>query len=217
MNNKELQARIQRVQAGQAVKAQTQSRLGSGSPMGTNQPKPIQSRSSPKFTQDNVLSSSKDKSENRLPDSSEILACGFTRPEADYLHQAIRAAGMQWFEGDGLVMAKKDAIELNFRPGQSEFNRWVVLAFPVIDMNLEGAVDVALHFLTESYVMAHALELQFQAAINLESEKLEFLIQLPLEGLSSVELGKMIDQFVDALAQGVKEELSRLLREVNQS
>ncbi|MDX1670397.1 MAG: hypothetical protein R3194_13325, partial [Limnobacter sp.] len=153
----------------------------------------------------------------KLPQPSEVLRCGFTKKEADYLHQAIKAAQMMWFEGDGLVLAKKDAIELHFKPGQSEFNRWVVLAFPVIDMNVDGAVDVALHFLTESYVMAHALELQFQAAINLETEKLEFLIQLPLEGLSSIELGNMIAQFVEALAQGVKEELSRLMDELSQS
>ena len=205
MNNKELQARIQRVQAGQAAKAQAQ----------------VQSRGSlsskPNYLKDRGEPKDAGERSDRLPQASQILSCGFTRPEADYLHQAIRAAGMQWFEGEGLVMGKKDAIELNFRPGQSEFNRWVVLAFPVIDMNIDGAVDVALHFLTESYVMAHALELQFQAAINLESEKLEFLIQLPLEGLTSIELGKMIEQFVDALAQGVKEELSRLLEEVKQT
>lgn len=216
MNNKELQARIQRVQAGQSAKAQAQSKLAQHS-LGNGLSQSSQASDKVAYTKDRGGSNDKSKPQSRLPDSSDLLTCGFTRPEADYLHQAIRAAGMQWFEGDGLVMAKKDAIELNFRPGQSEFNRWVVLAFPVIDMNLEGAVDVALHFLTESYVMAHALELQFQAAINLESEKLEFLIQLPLEGLSSLELGKMIDQFVEALAQGVKEELSRLLEEVKQT
>ena len=117
MNNKELQARIQRVQAGQAAKAQAQ----------------VQSRGSlsskPNYLKDRGEPKDAGERSDRLPQASQILSCGFTRPEADYLHQAIRAAGMQWFEGDGLVMGKKDAIELNFRPGQSEFNRWVVLCY----------------------------------------------------------------------------------------
>ena len=67
----------------------------------------------------------------------EILACGYTSKEYEYLRQAIRAAHMQWFEGEGLILAKRDNVELHFRLGHSDYSRWVVMAFPVIDILTE--------------------------------------------------------------------------------
>ncbi len=63
--------------------------------------------------------------------------------------------------------------------------------------------------------MAHSIELQFQPAINIQTEKLEFLMQLPLEGIDHTSLGQMIEQFVVALSDGVKEELKRILYQVS--
>lgn len=140
-----------------------------------------------------------------------ILSNGFTQPESDYLHASISKSGMRWFDGEGCILAKHDEAELVFRPGQSEHHRWVVLAFPVMDMNLEGSLEAALHFLSEAYHMAHQVELQFQPAINMQTEQLEFLMQLPLQGVQSGQLGEMIKHFVDSLVLGIDAELSRIL------
>lgn len=235
MRNKELEARMLQARATKSASSDTQQKASvppfaararspfaasqGGSPIRPSAPRPSSAagKSSSNHTKQSQAGAGQQPLElKQLPTQSEILRNGFTQVETEFLHKSIRVANMQWFEGEGCILIKRDPVELCLRPGQSEMTRWVVLSFPVIDMNEEGGIEAALHFLTESFNMAHAIELQFQPAINVETEKLEFLMQLPLEGIDATNLGQMIEQFVVALADGVREELSRILQNSTQ-
>ena len=148
--------------------------------------------------------------------TAELRPNGFTAIESDLLHDAIRLSGMQWFDGDGVIMGKKAQFELSFRAGQSENNRWVVMAFPLYNMNEANSAEICLHFLAEAHVMIHVLDFQYQVGINMESENLEFLMQLPLVGVVASQLAELIRVFFDALADSVMKELAEILEEMNQ-
>ncbi|NJM32760.1 MAG: hypothetical protein HC848_07810, partial [Limnobacter sp.] len=141
------------------------------------------------------------------PEAGKILANGFTESESLLLHESISLAGMEWFDGDKKILAKKNMLEVSFRSGVSEVNRWAVMSFPIIDMNHEIAVEVCLHFLTESFKMAHIMEFSYQIAINMETESLEFLMQLPVTSVTAADLATVIREFFEALSSGIEEEL----------
>lgn len=146
---------------------------------------------------------------------ADYLPNGFTPAESDLLHDSIRLSGMQWFDGDGVIMGKKEQFELSFRAGKSENSRWVVMAFPLYNMNEPNAAEICLHFLAEAHVMIHVLDFQYQVGINMETENLEFLMQLPLVGVVASQLAELIRVFFDALADSVMKELAEILEEMN--
>lgn len=141
----------------------------------------------------------------------KMLPNGFTNSESVLIHESLSLSGFQWFDGDKLIMGKKTELEVFFRPGQSESARWVVMGFPLYDMNAPSAAEVCLHFLAEAFGMTHMLDFQYQVAINMDTEKLEFLIQLPLENVTPSQLGELIRTFFDALAETILEDLSEIL------
>ena len=148
--------------------------------------------------------------------NTELRPNGFSALESDLLHDAVRLSGMQWFDGDGMIMGKKGQFELSFRAGQSENARWVVMAFPLYNMNEPNSAEICLHFLAEAHVMIHVLDFQYQVGINMETENLEFLMQLPLAGVVASQLAELIRVFFDALADSVMKELAEILEEMNQ-
>lgn len=152
----------------------------------------------------------------RPEQSPALLDCGFNANEAKLLHEAIALAGMQWFDGKGVIMGKKAQFELSFRAGQSQNIRWVVMAFPLYNMNEPNSVEICLHFLAEAHAMIHVLDFQYQVAINMETENLEFLMQLPLVGITGSQMANLIQVFFDALANSVMQELNQILDGMNQ-
>lgn len=64
--------------------------------------------------------------------------------------------------------------------------------------------------------MIHVLDFQYQVGINMETENLEFLMQLPLEGVTGAQLANLIQVFFDALANSVMQELIEILDGMNQ-
>jgi len=151
------------------------------------------------------------------PKKSEVpLPNGFTSTESALLHEAISLSGMQWFDGENVIMAKKENFELSFRSGESPNTRWVVMAFPLYNMNEPNSAEICLHFLAEAHTMIHVLDFQYQVGINMESENLEFLMQLPLEGITGAQMAELIRVFFNALANSVMKELDEILGEMNQ-
>lgn len=144
------------------------------------------------------------------------LQNGFTVPESSLLHEAIDLAGMRWFDGQQVIMAKKEQFELSFRAGESQNARWVVMAFPLYNMNEPSSAEICLHFLAEAHTMIHVLDFQYQVGINMETENLEFLMQLPLHGITGSQMANLIQVFFDALANSVMQELSEILDGMNQ-
>lgn len=144
------------------------------------------------------------------------LPNGFSVSESTLLHEAIDLAGMRWFDGQGLIMAKKEQFELVFRAGQSQNARWVVMAFPLYNMNEPSSAEICLHFLAEAHTMIHVLDFQYQVGINMETENLEFLMQLPLSGVTGAQMANLIQVFFDALANSVMQELTEILDGMNQ-
>lgn len=142
---------------------------------------------------------------------NQPLPNGFYAAESTLVHESLSLAGFQWFDGDKVIMGKKLEFEVFLRPGQSQAGRWMVMGFPLYDMNAPNAAEVCLHFLAEAFAMAHMLDFQYQVAINMESEKLEFLIQLPLEKVTASQLGELIRTFFDALAETILQDLSEIL------
>lgn len=150
------------------------------------------------------------------PPKATPLENGFMPRESALLHEAITLSDMRWFDGQGVIVAKKEQFELSFRPGQSESLRWVVMAFPLYNMNEANSAEVCLHFLAEAHTMIHVLDFQYQVGINMETENLEFLMQLPLEGVTGAQMANLIQVFFDALANTVMQELSAILDEMGQ-
>lgn len=152
------------------------------------------------------------------PNSSKpkILANGFSPAESTLLHDAIQLSKMQWFDGEQVIMGKKEQFELSFRAGESTQTRWVVMAFPLYNMNEPNSAEICLHFLAEAFTMIHVLDFQYQVGINMDTENLEFLMQLPLTGVTAAQLAELIRVFFDALANSVMQELSQILEEMNQ-
>lgn len=144
------------------------------------------------------------------------LQHGFTAEEASLLHDAISLTGMRWFDGEGVIMAKLEQFELSFRSGSSESMRWVVMAFPLYNMNEPNSVEICLHFLAEAHSMIHVLDFQYQVGINMETENLEFLMQLPLKDVAAAQLSELIKTFFDALSTSVMKELDQILSEMDQ-
>jgi len=150
------------------------------------------------------------------PPVSACLESGFTAQEASLLHEAIGLAGMRWYDGLGVIMAKKEQFELSFRAGESQNARWVVMAFPLYNMNEPSSAEICLHFLAEAHTMIHVLDFQYQVGINMETENLEFLMQLPLQGVTGAHMANLIQAFFDALANSVMQELTEILDGMNQ-
>jgi len=146
----------------------------------------------------------------------KTLENGFTPAESSLLHDAIQLSKMQWFDGDQVIMGKKDHFELCFRPGESQNTRWVVMAFPLYNMNEPNSVEICLHFLAEAFSMIHVLDFQYQVGIDMETENLEFLMQLPLTGVTALQLAELIQVFFEALANSVMQELKQILDQMNQ-
>ena len=113
-------------------------------------------------------------------------------------------------------MAKHEQFELSFRSGASENLRWVVMAFPLYNMNQPSSVEICLHFLAEAHSMIHVLDFQYQVGINMENENLEFLMRLPLEEVTAAQLSELIKTFFDALSTSVMKELDQILSEMDQ-
>lgn len=149
--------------------------------------------------------------------ADKLQSNGFTATECKVLHASIELAGLRWFDGDGLVMGKKDDFEVFFRPGQSASARWLVMGFPLYDMNLPNSAEVCLHFMAESFNMIHMLDFQYHVGINMETEILEFLVQLPLVGVDAPQLGELIKAFFETLSESVMSELSKILEEMQES
>ena len=145
-----------------------------------------------------------------------LLDSGFSADESILLHEAIGLAGMHWFDGRGVILGKKEQFELSFRAGESPNARWVVMAFPLYSMNEPSSVEICLHFLAEAHAMVHVLDFQYQVGINMETENLEFLMQLPLQGVTAAKMANLIQVFFDALANSVMQELSEILDGMNQ-
>lgn len=141
---------------------------------------------------------------------------GFTQQESMLLREALGLAGMQWLDGPGYVMGKKDQLELTFRAGESQNARWVVMAFPLYNMNDPQAVEICLHFLAEGHAMVHLLDFQYQVGINMDTENLEFLMQLPIQGVTAAQMSQLIQTFFEALAASLAEELASILKEGGQ-
>lgn len=147
---------------------------------------------------------------------AKVQANGFSAEESRILHSAIELAGLRWFDGEALVMGKKDDFEVFFRPGQSANARWLVMGFPLYDMNLPNSAEVCLHFMAESFNMIHMLDFQYHVGINMETEILEFLVQLPLVGVNGQQLGELIKAFFETLSESVMNELATILKEMEQ-
>ncbi|MCQ8896102.1 hypothetical protein NQT62_06585 [Limnobacter humi] len=145
------------------------------------------------------------------------LPNGFLPDDADLLHQALRAAGLEWFDGEGMVLGRCKGQEVYFRPGQSAQQRWVVLGVPLYNMNMPNAAELCLHFLAESFDMVHVLDFHFQVGINMHTEMLEFLIQLPLDQVSPVEFGELVKHFVDSLTTTIQAEVEHILENLQQA
>ncbi len=153
----------------------------------------------------------------KKPDQvAPALDHGFTAHEANLLHEAIGLASMQWYDGKQVIMAKKEQFELSFRPGSSPNARWVVMAFPLYNMNEPSSAEICLHFLAEAHTMIHVLDFQYQVGINMETENLEFLMQLPLVGVTGAQMASLIQVFFDALAHSVMKELAEILDGMNE-
>jgi hypothetical protein len=146
--------------------------------------------------------------------SGDKLANGFTAEESSLLHESIQLAKMRWLDGEGMVVAKSDMFEITFKPGESPNIRWTVMAFPLYDMNMPNAAEMCLHFLVESYEMIHMVDFVYQIGINMQTEKLEFLVQLPLEGVSAAQLSEMISTFFKTLSESVMNEMSKILEQL---
>ncbi len=144
------------------------------------------------------------------------LGHGFTPSETALLHDAISLTGMKWFDGEEGIMAKQEQFELTFRSGSNENLRWVVMAFPLYNMNQPNSVEICLHFLAEAHSMIHVLDFQYQVGINMETENLEFLMQLPLKDVAAAQLSELIKTFFDALSVSVMKELEQILSELDQ-
>lgn len=142
------------------------------------------------------------------------LENGFTPSESSLLHEAITLSEMQWFDGQNVIMAKKEQFELSFRAGESPNTRWTVMAFPLYNMNEANSAEICLHFLAEAHTMIHVLDFQYQIGINMDTENLEFLMQLPLVGVTGAQLAELIRVFFDALANSVMKELGEILGEM---
>lgn len=155
------------------------------------------------------------KANTQQPGLDQLLDNGFTPHESSLLHDALRMANMKWFDGDGCILGKGDQMELAIRSGASERQRWAVMAVPIYDMNAPGAVEIALHFLAESFDMAHVLDFQYQIAINMDSERLEFLMNIPIEHLTVAQIGEIIGTFTKAMMESLSQELSTLLDKVD--
>lgn len=136
---------------------------------------------------------------------------GFTSEESRLIHDALRLAQMRWFDGEGSILGKSDKLEVTIRPGASEQQRWAVMAVPIFDMNAPGAVEICLHFMAESFNMAHVLDFQYQIAINMEVERLEFLMQIPIAHLNAAQVGEVIRTFTEAMMESLTQELSALM------
>lgn len=149
-----------------------------------------------------------------LPGLDLLLDNGFTPQESALIHDALRGASMRWFDGDGCILGRGDQMELAIRSGSSERQRWAVMAVPIYDMNAPGAVEIALHFLAESFDMAHILDFQYQIAINMETERLEFLMNIPIEHLTVSQISEIISTFTKAMMESLTQELSALLDKV---
>lgn len=149
------------------------------------------------------------------PGLEQLLDNGFTPKESSLIHDSLRMAGMKWFDGDGCILGKGDQMELAIRSGASDRQRWAVMAVPIYDMNAPGAVEIALHFLAESFDMAHVLDFQYQIAINMETERLEFLMNIPIEHLTVGQIGEIIGTFTKAMMESLSQELSALLDKVD--
>lgn len=145
------------------------------------------------------------------PDAGKLLDNGFTASESILLHESLGLAGFQWFDGKLMILGKKSEMEISMRAGQAESGRWAVMAFPLYDMNAPSAAEICLHFLAEAHGMAHLLDFQYQIGINMESEMLEFLIQLPVQGVTASQLGELIRTFFEALAETILEDLGEIL------
>ncbi|HEX4878656.1 MAG TPA: hypothetical protein VFV39_02335 [Limnobacter sp.] len=144
------------------------------------------------------------------------LPNGFKPSESQVIHDALRLAGLQWFDGDGCILGKKDSFELSFTPGESAQFRWAVMAFPLYNMNMPNAAEIALHFLAEAHGMIHVLDFQYQVAINMNTENLEFMMQLPVHGVVASQLADLIKHFFEALSESVTKELAQILEELQQ-
>ncbi|MDH4395837.1 MAG: hypothetical protein QE278_09180 [Limnobacter sp.] len=149
------------------------------------------------------------------PSLEQLLDNGFTPQESSLMHDALRIADMKWFDGDGCILGKGDQMELALRAGASDRQRWAVMAVPIYDMNAPGAVEIALHFLAESFDMAHVLDFQYQIAINMEAERLEFLMNIPFQHLTASQIGEIIGTFTKAMMESLNQELSALLDKVD--
>lgn len=138
---------------------------------------------------------------------------GFYPEESRLLHEALALAKMRWFDGEFVILGKSDRMEVQIRRGASELQRWAVLAIPLYDMNAPGAVEICLHFLSEAHLMAHVLDFQYQVAINMKTEQLEFLLTLPLKQITAAQVGELIGSFVNSLADSLEQELGELLQQ----
>ncbi|MCR2747053.1 hypothetical protein [Limnobacter parvus] len=163
-----------------------------------------------------VATAAKPGQTSQAKSSEKPLENGFTATESALLHEAITLSGMKWFDGDNVIMAKQEQFELSFRSGESPNTRWVVMAFPLYNMNDPNSAEICLHFLAEAHTMIHVLDFQYQVGINMESENLEFLMQLPLTGITGAQMAELIRVFFDALANSVMKELDEILGEMNQ-
>ncbi|HEX4918194.1 MAG TPA: hypothetical protein VFV43_09880 [Limnobacter sp.] len=156
---------------------------------------------------------SADQGKSKAP---TVLPNGFQPAESELLHEALHLAGLNWFDGESCILGKKEAFELVFTPGESGDFRWAVMSFPLYNMNMPNAAEIALHFLAEAYGMIHVLDFQYQVAINMRTENLEFMMQLPVRGLVASQLAELIGHFFNALSESVTKELDQILEELQQ-
>lgn len=145
------------------------------------------------------------------------LVNGFLNADSDMLHQALRLAGLEWFDGEGMILGRSQGQDVYFRPGQSAQQRWVVLGVPLYNMNMPNAAELCLHFLAEAFDMAHVLDFHVQVGINMDTEMLEFLIQLPLENVSPSEFGELVKHFVETLTSSMQAEVEGILNGLQQA
>ncbi|HEX4843528.1 MAG TPA: hypothetical protein VFV57_07640 [Limnobacter sp.] len=150
------------------------------------------------------------------PHGAALLPNGFKASESQMLHEALSLAGMRWFDGDACILGKKESFELVFTSGESGQFRWAVMSFPLYNMNMPNAAEIALHFLAEAHGMIHVLDFQYQVAINMKTENLEFMMQLPVEGVVASQLAELIGHFFEALSESVTKELNQILEELQQ-
>lgn len=144
----------------------------------------------------------------------KLLANGFTAEESSLIHDSLKIAGLGWYDGDGLILGKTESSEVYFRSGQSSNLRWMVMGVPILNMNMPNAVEVCLHFLAESFTLVHVMDIHYQIAINMDTDMLEFLIQLPLIEVTPAQLGELVKSFLGSLQQAIEEELKALMEEL---